>query len=548
MTDVLITGARIIDGTGNPWFYGDVALAGERIERIAPPGTIDPASASAVIDATGHVVCPGFIDIQSHSLIPILSDSRLVSKATQGITTEIMGEGWTPAPFMGGIEQPFEGVLVHRMPEEADKWEELGKTWTRFDDWLKKYEEITCSANFGSFLGGGTVRQIGMGERMGEAGPDEIALMQQAIAESMEDGAFGIATALIYPPNAFSSTEELVAQMEVVARYDGIHITHMRSEGDNIYEGLAETIEIAERTGVVTEIYHLKAAGIDNWPKMPVVIERINEARARGIDITADMYPYDGSGTGLAACLPPWADAEGKRQENLKNPDIRAKIIAEMKNQQTKWENLGERCGPDNLILAEFHKPENKQFQGRTVADVAQQLGLDWQDAVVELLDREGSNIFTIFIGITEVNIRLQVQEPWIKFSTDAGGIDPERDAARGLVHPRAYGTYPRVLGQYVRENGWLTLEDAIRKSSSAVADRLGLRDRGQLRDGLYADVVIFDPETVIDNATWHDPHQLSTGIRDVFVNGTGVVRDGTHTGAKPGKRVNGPGYRRGLI
>lgn len=548
MTDVLITGARIIDGTGNPWFYGDVALAGERIERIAPAGTIDRAAAATVVDATGHVVCPGFIDIQSHSLIPFLYDSRLVSKVTQGITTEIMGEGWTPAPYMGGIKEAFGGVLVHRVRDKADEWEALGKTWARFDDWLTKFEEITCSANFGSFLGGGTVREIGMGEKIGEAGPEQIALMQRAVAESMEDGAFGVATALIYPPNAFSSTEELIAQMEVVARYNGIHITHMRSEGDDIHEGLAETIEIAERTGVITEIYHLKAAGRENWHKMPVVIERINEARARGLDIAADMYPYDGSGTGLAACLPPWADEDGKRQENIKNPQMRAKILAEMKHQTSKWENLGERCGPENVILAEFNQPENKKFQGRTVADVAKELGLDWNEAVVELLDREGSNIFTIYIGITEDNLRIQVREPWIKFSTDAGGVDPVRDVARGLVHPRAYGTYPRVLGRYVRENGWMTLEDAVRKSSSAVADRLGLRDRGLLRDGLFADVVIFDPKTVIDNSTWYDPHRLSTGIRDVFVNGTAVVRDGTHTGAKPGRRVNGPGYRRGLI
>jgi N-acyl-D-aspartate/D-glutamate deacylase len=459
-----------------------------------------------------------------------------------------MGEGWTPAPFMGGVTEAFGGVLVHRMGDDSDKWERIGKTWKRFDDWLSAFEEIGGSANFGSFLGGGTVREIGMGEAIGEATPEAIALMQQAIAESMEDGAFGIATALIYPPNAFSSTEELVKQMEVVARYNGIHITHMRSEGDDIYEGLDETLEIADRTGVATEIYHLKAAGVENWPKMPTVIERINAARARGIDVTADMYPYDGSGTGLAACLPPWASADGKRQENLRDPEMREKILAEMKNPQTKWENLGERCGPSNVILAQFVKPENKQFQGRTLQDVADELGIDWNEAVVELLNREDSNIFTIYIGITEDNIRIQVQEPWIKFSTDAGGVDPAHDAERGLVHPRAYGTYPRVLGRYVRELGWMTLEDAIRKSSSAVADRLGLRDRGQLREGFFADVVIFDPETVTDHSTWYDPHQLSTGIRDVFVNGTGVVRDNVHTGEKPGMRVNGPGYRRGLI
>ncbi|HEV2066410.1 MAG TPA: amidohydrolase family protein, partial [Thermomicrobiales bacterium] len=434
-----------------------------------------------------------------------------------------------------------------RMPDESEEWEVLGKTWSRFDHWLGDLEQRTVSVNFGSFLGGGTLRKIGMAERMGDPSPVELSAMTQATADAMEDGAFGVATALIYPPNAFSGTDELSAVMSVVARYNGVHITHIRSEGDEIYEGLAEAIEIAERSGVITEIYHLKAAGQPNWPKMATVIERINEARAQGIDIGADMYPYDGSGTGLEACLPPWADEGGKLHDNIRNPEMRARILEEMRNPTTHWENLGARSGPENVILAQFGNPANARFQGMRLAEIAAELDVDWHEAALILLEREGHNIFSMFLAMSEDNLKIQFQQPWIKFGTDAGGIDPERDAAAGLVHPRAYGTYPRILGRYVRELGYMTLEDAVRKASSAVADRLGIRDRGLLRDGMWADVVVFDPETVIDRATYTDPHHLSVGIRDVFVNGSAVLRDGTHTGAHPGRRVNGPGYRQGL-
>jgi len=545
MSDTLIVGGRIIDGTGNPWFYGDVAISGDRIERIAPPEAIDPATASSVIDATDHVVSPGFIDIQSHSIIPFLSDRRSLSKVTQGVTTEILGEGWTPAPFGGKITNAFSGVLVHRLGEEdAAEWERLARTWSRFGDWLSDLEQRTVSVNFGSFLGGGTVREFGCGERMGDATDDELDAMTRMVAEAMQDGAFGVATALIYPPNAYSTTPELIAVMKVVARYNGLHITHMRSEGDLIFDGLGETLDIAEASGVATEIYHLKAAGKVNWEKMAGVIHRINDARGAGLDIAADMYPYDGSGTGLAACLPWWVSENGKRHENLHNPEVRTRILAEMRSEDTDWENMGLRTGADNIILADLKKPQNIKYRGWRLSQVAADLGLDWPETIVHLLDSEGTNIFTMYLGMSNENIKMQVKQPWIKFSTDAGGIDPDIMAQHGLVHPRAYGTYTRVLGRFVREYGWLTLEDAIRKSSSSVADRLGLRDRGLLRDGLKADVIVFDPDTVIDRATYTDPHHLSVGIRDVFVNGTAVLRDSEHTGAFPGQRVNGPGYK----
>lgn len=545
MTNILITGGRIIDGTGNAWCYGDLAITGERIERIAPPGTIDPETATTVIDATGHVVAPGFIDIQSHSIIPFLTDGRALSKITQGVTTEILGEDWTPAPFGGKIASPFNGGLVHRMdPSQAEHWEEIGKSWTRFGDWLAAFEEKGLSVNFGSFIGGSTVREYGMGHAMGDAPEEALAAMRKVTAEAMEDGAFGVATALIYPPNAYSTTSELIEVMKVVAAYNGVHITHMRSEGDAFLEALDEQLEIAEATGVITEIYHLKAAGQKNWPKMPEVIDRINGARARGIDIAADMYPYPGAGTGLAACTPPWASADGKLQENLRDPEMYAKILEEMRHPTGFWENLGEQSTPEGVILAQFTNPELKTYQGWRLADVAADLGMDWHETVLYLLKTNGKNIFTMYLAMSEENMKLQFQQEWMKFGTDAGGIDPAWAEALGLVHPRAYGTYTRILGRYVRELGWLTLEDAVRKASSAVADRLGIRDRGLLRDGMYADVIVFDPATVRENGTYTDPHKLSTGIRDVFVNGATVLRDGAHTGELPGHRVNGPGYR----
>lgn len=545
MTDILVTGGRIIDGTGNAWFYGDVAITGDRIERIAPPGTIDPETALTIIDAAGHVVAPGFIDIQSHSIIPFLRDGRALSKVTQGVTTEILGEDWTPAPFGGKIVTPFPPSIANRMdPTDAARWQETGRKWSRFGDWLAAFADKGIAVNFGSFLGGGTLREYGMGHAMGEATDEAIAEMRRVTAEAMEDGAFGVATALIYPPNSYSSTEELIAVMEVVAAYNGVHITHMRSEGDEILEALDEQVRIAEKTGVITEIYHLKAAGKGNWPKMPEVITRITAARARGIDIAADMYPYPGAGTGLAASVPPWAAADGKLFENLRDPEMRARILEEMRRPTGFWENLGEQSGPENVILAQFTTPELKKYQGWRLAEVANDLGMDWYETVLHLLETDGHNIFTMYLAMSEDNMRQQFQQEWMKFGTDAGGIDPAWATELGLVHPRAYGTYPRILGRYVRELGWLTLEDAVRKASSAVADRLGLRDRGLLRDGMMADVIVFDPDTIGENATYTDPHRLSTGVRDVFVNGTAVLRDGTHTGALPGHRVNGPGYR----
>ena len=534
--DVVLAGGKLVDGTGNPWVYADVALAGDRIAAVAPPGAFDGADTGERIDAAGHVVCPGFIDIQSHSIVPVLSDRRSLSKVTQGVTTEIMGEGWTPAPFGGRIASPFPEAWVFVDPAEAQAWDERARGWSRFGDWLADLEDRGVSVNVGSFLGHGTLREYAKGYELGEATSDEVATMRRVLAEAMEDGAFGLATALIYPPSCYATTAELVALMEVVAEFRGVHITHMRSEEARILEALEETLEIARRTGVATEIYHLKAAGPGNWPLMPETIARIDAARAAGIDVACDMYPYVAAGTGLATVLPPWAEADGRLWENVRDPASRERIKEEILNPTGAWENLGVSDGPENVVLAGLLLPEHRAYVGRSLADVSDELGQHWADTAMDLLAAERQNVFCFYFEMSDDNLRLQMRQPWMKFSTDAGGVDPAALAGRGLLHPRAFGTYPRVLGHYVRDEGVIPLEDAVRKMSSAVADRLGLRDRGLVRAGLAADVVLFDPETIADAATFADPHQLSVGIRDVWVNGTRVLRDGEHTGATPGR------------
>ena len=540
--DVLITGARVVDGTGNPWFYADVALTGDRIASLSPPGRIDPTRSSEVVDGRGLVVAPGFIDIQSHSIIPFLTDRRSLSKITQGVTTEIMGESWTPAPFGGKIALPFQEELRPRLGPTLDEWNDRASGWTRFGDWLTDLEARGVAVNVGSFVGGGTIREFGKGFALGPPSSAELAVMLNALDGAMGDGAFGLATALIYPPGAYAGTEELLALCDVVARHRGVHITHVRSEERRLLEGIDEAITIAESTGVATEIYHLKAAGRPNWPKMPEVIRRIDVARAAGLDVTADMYPYIAAGTGLASCLPPWAEADDQLFDNLRRPAGRARIRAEMKQPTGDWENLGASAGPENVVLAGLLRPEHAAFIGRTLADVARERDQDWVDTTLDLLAAEGQSIFCFYFDMSEDNLRLQMRQPWITFATDAGGVDPAMLDGLGLQHPRGFGTYPRLLGHYVRDEGVLALEDAVRKMSSAVASRLGLRDRGLLRPGMAADVVLFDPGVVADRATFTQPHQLSTGVHDVWVNGQRVLRAGVHTGATPGRWLRGPG------
>lgn len=535
--DVLIRNGRVIDGTGNPWFYADVALEGDRITAIAPPGSIDSSNAGEVIDAAGHVVCPGFIDIQSHSIMPLLDDPRLISKVTQGVTTEIMGELWTPAPFGGRIEEPFNNRMLGGT---TTHWADEAREWTRFRDWLEAMRREGVSTNIGSFIGGGTVREYAKGWEMGEPTEEELDVMRRVVRDAMEDGAFGVAPALIYPPSSYSSTEELTEIAKVIASFGGVYITHVRNESEQLLEGIGEAIEIGRRSGCIIEIYHLKASGQPAWPLMPRAIEMINEARAEGIDVTSDMYPYAASGTGFNVLVPGWAHADGKLYDNLSDDSVWAKIREEMLNPPAGATAMARTQHRDRIMPVGFMQEENKQYIGKTLEEIAEMRGEEWPDTVRALLLSEKQRISTFYFLMSEENLAIQLKEPWIKISSDAGGVNPETQELP--THPRAYGTFTRVLGKYVREEGVLELEDAIRKMTWSVADRLCLHDRGILREGAYADVIIFDPDTVADRSTFTDPHQLSVGIRDVWVNGEQVLKDGVHTDATPGQIVDGPG------
>jgi len=543
----LITGGKIVDGTGNPWFYGDVALTGKRISAVTLPGQFPKEGIKEVVDAAGMVVCPGFIDIQSHSITPLMVDGRSLSKITQGVTTEIMGEGWTPAPFGGRIPAP---IMLKFAPVDPS-WEDRVRTWSHFRDWLEAMIDHGVSPNIGSFLGGWTLRQYAKGMEMGQPTADELDVMRRVIAGAMEEGAFGVARALIYPPDAYTELRELVEVSKVVSQYEGIYITHIRSEADEIFPALEETFEIGRQADLPVEIYHLKASGRRNWSKLPEVIERIDQARAEDLDVTADMYPYTAAGTTLASVLPPWS-AAGKFFANLRDPVTRARIRKEALQPTGGWEAMVDLCGPEGVMPLDFRNPESKCYSGKTLSEIAEMRGQVWVDAVMDLCLAEEAYmsedasflIGSVYFIMGEENVRLKLQQPWIKISTDAGGYDPAWGGEWAPVHPRSYGTYPRVLGKYVREEGVLTLEDAVRKMSSSVANRLGIRDRGILREGMAADVVIFDPRTIADRATFKEPHQLSAGVRNVWVNGTRVLKEGTHTGATPGEIVSGPGNR----
>ena len=535
-TSSLIRNARIIDGSGNPWQYGDLLLTGDRIEAIAPPGAIPAASAAELIDASGLVACPGFIDIQSHSILSLMIDGRCLSKITQGVTTEIMGEAWTPAPVAGRHTDPMENAILP-MPI-SDEWHEKIRGWTRFGDWLQAVADAGVSPNVGSFLGGGTLRHVGKGMEMGRPSADKLDLMRRTMAEAMEDGAFGVSYALIYPPDSYTDTDELIEICKVVSRYNGLYITHMRSESAHLFEGLEEALTIGRRADLPVEIYHLKASGVANWHKMPSTIARIEEARAHGLDVTADMYPYAASGTGLSSLLPTWTAADGNFFENLEDQDVRTRIRKEMLDDPASNGQPSTHGGASGVLPVGFYKEENQPYIGKNLAQIAAERGQDWLDCTIDLLCSEGQRIGTIFLSISEDNLRTQLPLPWIKFATDAAGVDPAWAVELGPTHPRAYGTYPRVLGHYVRELRLLTLENAVHKMTGAVADRLGLRLRGHLRTGYYADVVLFDPHTISDRATFADSHQLSVGVQDVWVNGERVLRKGEHTGAVPGRFV----------
>ncbi len=535
--DVVIENGRVIDGTGAAWFYGDVAMRGDRIAGIGPRGAFANARAAQRVDAAGLVVAPGFIDIQAQSYGNFMNgDGRALSMVTQGITTAILGEGETPAPVNDKI-LALERDSASRA--QSQRW--AGPHG--FGEWLEFMVARGASQNIGSFVGNGTVRVYGHGGGMGPATPAEIDTMQAMVRRVMQDGAFGIASALIYPPNTYASTAELIAVNKAAAPYGGVYITHMRNEGDKLLEAMDEAIAIGKGAGVPVEIYHLKAAGVRNWPKMDLAIAKIDSARAAGQDVQADMYLYPAGGNSFSSCIPPKYAADGKLIENLKNAALRATIVQEVHARDAGYDNLCEAAGPENVMVVGFRTPALQKYEGKRLADIAKAEGKDWAEVIIDFNVAENAGLSEILFLMSEDNIKNQIRQPWMKFGTDASAQDPAR--ARGMVHPRSYGNFTRLLGKYVRNEKVTPLEDAVRKASSAVATRLSITDRGVLKPGMKADVIVFDPNTVIDNATFEQPHQLSTGMRDVFVNGVAVVRNGEHTGAKPGQVVRGPGFGR---
>ena len=528
--DVVLSHGKIVDGTGNAWFYGDLAIKGNRIARITRAGQLDGANTRQRIDVRGLVVSPGFVDIQG-SL-----GGTAISKITQGVTIEIAGEGWTEAP---SNDLTRAGVA----DTGRNAAEKVFDGPHGFDEMLRAAERRGSALNFGSYVGATTVRQYVKGMAPGRATPEEIRKMQELVELAMEDGAFGIGSALIYPPATYVETDELAEITKPVAKYGGLYISHIRSEADQLLNALDEAIEIGRRASVPVEIYHLKAAGKRNWQKETAAIRKIEQARKAGQDVSACMYPYTAGATGLTSVLPPWTSQDGKLFENLADPSLRERIKREMAQETSDWENMGQLAGPENIIVLDVKKPDNQQYAGKRLTEIAAMLHKDWRDAAIDLILSEHTRVGTVYFLISEDNVQLQLRQPWIKFGIDGPGVDPDQTKGR-LTHPRVYGTFPRVLGHYVRDLGTLTLEDGVRKMTSAGTGRLGIRDRGLLQEGLFADIAVFNADTVMDHATFENPNQLSTGVEYVFVNGVAVVRAGKVTGEKPGVALRGAGYR----
>lgn len=535
--DVVISGGKIVDGTGNSWFLGDVGLRGDRIAIIAPAGTLADARAGRRIDAKGMVVAPGFIDIQGQSSEQLTTgDGRVISKITQGVTTEILGEGDTPAPVNDKILATIDASDTAGVRVAKQFMGDHG-----FGAWLNAMEKHGNSINVGSFIGAGTIRAYANGEAQGAPTEAQLDTMRRVTRDAMRDGAFGVASALIYPPGNYAGTHELSEIAKAIAPYHGVYISHIRSEGDSLLEALDEALAIGRAGGVPVEIYHLKAAGHRAWAKAGEMVAKIDSARVAGQDVGATMYPYTASGNGLAACVPPWAAENGKLLDNLKNRGARARIIAEAMDSTPGKPSYCQESGPGPImVVGLLSTPSLAKYEGWRLDKIADDMHESWGEAMADVVLTSGGRAGKLTFSMTDENVAMQLRQPWVVIGTDAEGFDPE--SAKGLTHPRAYGSYPRLLGKYVREEHVLTLEDAIRKFSSGVAERLSIPDRGLLRAGMYADVVVFDPNTIIDRATYGKPHQLSVGMREVFVNGVEVLRDGVHTGAKPGRALRGVG------
>ena len=533
--DLLLIGGLLVDGTGAEPRAADVAIVGDRVVEIMEPFTVDPVRARTIVDISGLVLAPGFIDINGQGDSGLFSDGRALNKLFQGITTELMGESNTPAPInrnTAAAPDPNDPVAVRR-----------ATAWRRFGAWLEDMEASGVSVNIGSFLGGTTVRRYAMGFRPGAPSAAELDTMRAMTRRAMEDGALGVGTGLIYPPGSFATTDELVEVARVVHGWGGVYISHIRSESYDLLAAISEAIEIGERSGVPVEIYHLKAAGQENWHLLEPAIQLIEDARARGVDVEASMYPYTAASTSLTACLPAWASENGQLRNNLRDPEARRRMIADMLTVPEGWENWCRLATPEGSMITSVNTRANIPMQGRTIADLAADRGKPWAEAVLDFLVEEG-NAGMVFFAMDEDNVRRKLTLPWMKFGTDAGVRDPS--APGSMTHPRTYGSYPKILGQYVRDEQVIPIEDAVRKMTSAIADRVGLIDRGRIAPGYFADLVVFDADRINEVGTYTRPHALSVGVEHVWVNGRQVVRDAEYTGALPGRFLRGPGARGG--
>jgi N-acyl-D-amino-acid deacylase len=531
--DVLIKGGMVYDGTGRTARRVDVAIKEDRIVAI---GNLKNASARNVVEAGGLAVAPGFINMLSWSTESLIADGRSQGELRQGVTTQIMGEGWSMGPLNDRLKQQV-------IAEQDDIKFDI--EWTTLAEYLSYLEKRGVSQNVASFVGATTVRQYVLGESDVRPTPAQLQEMRELVRQAMEEGALGVGSSLIYAPAFYARTEELIELCKVAARYKGKYISHLRSEGNQWVEAVEELIRISDEAGLPAEIYHIKAAGMQNWNKVDRVLALINAARRRGLKITADMYMYTAGSTGLNASLPPWAMDGGYEAlfKRLEDPATRQKIAAEVRVPSDKWENLYLAAGsPDRVLLVGFKSEKLKPLTGKTLAEVAKIRGKDPIETIMDLILEDRSRVGTVYFLMDEENLKKELRQPWVSLGSDGASMAPEGVFLKSSTHPRAYGNFARLLGKYVREERVISLSEGIRRLTGLPATNLGLDRRGFLRTGMFADVVVFDPQTIADRATFENPHQYSVGVKHVFVNGVQVLKDAEHTGAKPGRALWGPG------
>jgi N-acyl-D-amino-acid deacylase len=531
--DTVIRKGTVYDGTGGEGQHADLAIRGDRIVGL---GDFSKAHAKNVIDATGLAVAPGFINMLSWSNESLIQDGRSQSEIRQGVTTEIMGEGESMGPVNDRVRE-------HMVRQQKDIKYEI--KWKTLAEYLRYLEARGVSCNVASFIGATTIRENVIGFENKAPTPQQLDEMRELVRREMEAGALGIGTSLIYPPAFYAKTDELIALCQVASKYQGKYISHMRSEANQLLEALDELLRIAREAGIPAEVYHIKAAGRQNWDKIDNLLSHIETARNEGLNIRANMYTYTAAGTGLDACLPPWTEDGGYPAlfKRLRDPATRAKIAAEVKTPTNDWENLYLAAGsPEKILLVGFKSEKLKPLTGKSLAAIAKIRGKDPVETIMDLLAEDESHIDSVYFVMSEENVKKEIAKPWISFGSDEASQAPEGVFLKSNPHPRAYGNFARVLGKYVRDEKVIALPEAIQRLSGFPASNLGLDHRGFLKEGTFADVVVFDPATIADRATFEKPQQYAVGVKHVFVNGVQVIKDGEHTGAKPGRALWGPG------